>query len=399
MPDIYFNKDKNRQNGNKNGARPSNQGGQRNYQRRRYQPYEPQQQPRRPEQTNRVYHSASYNSRGTRPQQTPVRVRQPRQRHTGRTILCILLVLVILYMITAHILFGGIDYNGKYHRRNQYISSISLRQSPRVTNILLLGVDARQGETISRADTMMLLSLDRGHRQIKLTSFLRDSYVEIPDRGMNKLNASCSEGGVQLVIDTIEYNYHIKIDKYVVVDFQAFTALIDSLGGVDVPVTYREANYLNRTWYKWSLTGNPVHFDSGDSVHLDGEKALMFCRIRKLDSDVQRTRRQRLVMECVQKKLGEADTGALISAVRSFCKYLTTDISAEKLLHLAIQYGTRYKRYDTYSESIPASGTYHDEYTNAGDSLVFDIDENASILKDFVFNDAASRDSSFSLFS
>ena len=399
MPDIYFNKDKNRQNGNKNGARPSNQSGQRNYQRRRYQPYEPQQQPRRPEQTNRVYHSASYNSRGTRPQQTPVRVRQPRQRHTGRTILCILLVLVILYMITAHILFGGIDYNGKYHRRNQYISSISLRQSPRVTNILLLGVDARQGETISRADTMMLLSLDRGHRQIKLTSFLRDSYVEIPDRGMNKLNASCSEGGVQLVIDTIEYNYHIKIDKYVVVDFQAFTALIDSLGGVDVPVTYREANYLNRTWYKWSLTGNPVHFDSGDSVHLDGEKALMICRIRKLDSDVQRTRRQRLVMECVQKKLGEADTGALISAVRSFCKYLTTDISAEKLLHLAIQYGTRYKRYDTYSESIPASGTYHDEYTNAGDSLVFDIDENASILKDFVFNDAASRDSSFSLFS
>ena len=258
-------------------------------------------------------------------------------------------------------------------------------------NILLLGVDARPGETISRADTMMLVTIDKHHKEIKLTSFLRDSYVEIPGHGMNKLNASCSEGGIQLVIDTIEYNYRIKINNYAAVNFEAFEELIDALGGVDVPVTYREASYLNRTWYKWSLTGNQLHFDYGDKVHLNGEKALMFCRIRKLDSDIERTRRQRLVVSAVKDKMSGLSTMERLNAIRKCLPYVQTDLHSINLMNLAIGAGLRYKNYEILQKSVPESGLYRDEYTNAGSSLVFDIDVASDRLKDFVFGDGTEQ--------
>lgn len=376
MPDIYFNKNKNQP--------PEN---------RRPQQQPPRQQ-RPPRQEPPRYTGPQYKTQPNRPVE-PVSVKTPRQRHPFRVILIILLVLIILYIIVAHAMFGGIDYSRKDHKNNQYVSSLALKRSSSVKNILLLGVDARPGETISRADTMMLVSIDRSHKEIKLTSFLRDSYVEIPGHGMNKLNAACSEGGIQLVLDTIEYNYGFNINNYAAVNFQAFQELIDALGGVDVAVTQREASYLNRTWYKWSLTGKRIQFTSGPSVHMDGEHALMFCRIRKLDSDIERTRRQRLVISAVKDKLSKASLSDVLGAVRSCLPYVQTDLSSEGILWQALHAGS-YRKYEILQKTIPAVGTYHDQYTNAGDSLVFDINENASIVQDFIYRDGTSRsDSSF----
>ncbi len=380
MPDVYFNRDKNKNNKERGNKNPGN--GTSNA----YRPRNPRGEPPRfDNRGNGNYRQA--------PQQ-PQNVQPVKQRHPWRTFLIIVLVLVLLYVSVAQILFHGMDVNKKQHKRNQYISDLRLKSSPRVYNILLLGVDRRDNEEISRSDTMMLLSIDRAHREIKLSSFLRDSYVEIPDHGMNKLNAACTEGGVQLVIDTIEYNYQVKIDKYMAVDFKAFEAVIDSLGGVDVPVTVREANYLNRTWYKWSLSGNRIQFESGDSVHMDGEHALMFCRIRKLDSDVERTRRQRLVISAVKDKLTSASVGEILDAVQGALPYVETDLTPTRVLNLSVNAGLRYKNYDVYSKSFPASGTYRDASTNAGSSLVFDIDENATILQEFIYKDASDAESS-----
>ena len=390
MPDVYFNR--NRKNPPEEERPRYRNRGERPEQRTQYrqpQHREPQRSAPRPQYRQ----SGGYRNqppRGRGPQQ-PVAVRRKKQRHPIRNIFIILLVLFLIYAIIAHAIFGAIDYNGKVHRGNQYISSISLRKSPGVKNILLLGVDARPGETISRADTMMLVTIDKHHKEIKLTSFLRDSYVEIPGHGMNKLNASCSEGGIQLVIDTIEYNYRIKINNYAAVNFEAFEELIDALGGVDVPVTYREASYLNRTWYKWSLTGTQLHFDYGDKVHLNGEKALMFCRIRKLDSDIERTRRQRLVVSAVKDKMSGLSTMERLNAIRKCLPYVQTDLHSINLMNLAIGAGLRYKNYEILQKSVPESGLYRDEYTNAGSSLVFDIDVASDRLKDFVFGDGTEQ--------
>ncbi|MBQ9067131.1 MAG: LCP family protein [Clostridia bacterium] len=371
MPDVYFNKDKNRKNPSGRTAKNTPQS-------------RPSQGPqRRPAQAPPRH--APQDPYAGRPPQTPTGVKK--ERDPWKIFLIVVLVLVLIYVSIAHILFGGMNYDPKQHKHNNAIASIELKRSPMVRNILLLGSDAREGDTTFRSDTMMLISIDKSHKQYKLTSFLRDSYVEIPGHGKNKLNAACALGGIPLVINTLEYNYGVKINNYVCVDFQAFTALIDAIGGIDVPVTRTEANYLNRTWYKWTLTGNRLHFDSGDSVHLDGEQALMFARIRKLDSDIQRTRRQRLVMSAVQKKLSEADKVDLLKMVRSIMPYLQTDIGATRMMNLAIAAGTRYRNYEVVQKTIPVPGTYYDASTNAGDSLVFDIDRNAAILKDYLYHE------------
>ena len=281
------------------------------------------------------------------------------------------------------------DYEPGQHRGNQYVSSLSLKKSPFVTNILLLGVDNRAGEkNIQRADTMMLISIDRLSRKVKFTSFLRDSYVEIPGHGMNKLNAASALGGIQLTIDTIEYNYKININKYMEVDFTAFTGIIDALGGIEVPVTAREAAYLNSTWYKWSLTGNRIYFESGDAVHMDGEHALMFSRIRKLDSDVQRTRRQRLVVNAIKEKATKGSPMELAKMAWNILPYLRTDIGGMKTTNLAIGTLLFYRHFDILQTTAPRGDTWTDRsIPSVGSVVYFDINENANILKDYIYRD------------
>lgn len=305
----------------------------------------------------------------------------------GSAFLSVLLVFVLLYLAVSTVFLARMDYEPGQHKGNSHISSLQLSKSPLVTNILLLGVDNRENESgFQRADTMMLLSIDNKSRAIKITSFLRDSYVEIPGRGMNKLNAASALGGIQLTIDTIEYNYKIRIDKYMEVDFTAFTAIIDALGGVDVPVTVKEANYLNSTWYKWTLTGNRIQFESGDSVHMDGEHALMFSRIRKLDSDVQRTRRQRLVVDAIRKKAAEATPGELAKAAWDILPYLRTDMGGIKTTNLGLMSLLLYRHYDILQTTAPRGDTWTDQsIPNVGSVVYFDIDENAAILKNFIY--------------
>lgn len=317
------------------------------------------------------------------------RPRRGRGCGCGSAITSLLLVFVLLYLAMSTVFLARMDYEPGQHKSNSHISSFSLKKSPLITNILLLGVDNREGESgFQRADTMMLISIDNLHRKIKFTSFLRDSYVEIPGHGMNKLNAASSLGGIQLTIDTIEYNYKIKINKYMEVDFKAFTAIIDALGGVDVPVTAREASYLNSTWYKWSLTGNRIYFESGDSVHMDGEHALMFSRIRKLDSDVQRTRRQRLVVNSIRQKAADAKPSELAKAAWDILPYLRTDMGGIKTSNLALGSILLYRHYDILQTTAPRSDTWTDRsIPNVGSVVYFDVDQNATILKNFIYRD------------
>lgn len=335
-----------------------------------------------------------HNGRQQRPQgshrpqdpQKPPKRRKKKHRIL-KTILILVLIIILAIVGAGYSLLGKMEGDSSEKHVNQYISDDMLHSDKNVTNILLLGVDAREGETSSRSDTMMLISIDKNNKKIKLTSFLRDSYVEIPGHGYNKLNAACSKGGVSLVWDTIEYNYKIKIDNYMMVDFKAFEELIDAIGGVDVEVTEKEANYLNNTWAMWSLTGNPLHFDSGESVHLNGEEALMFCRIRKLDSDFYRTERQRRTIAAVKKSLMDSSPKELYDMANSVLPLIETDISSTEMMNLCLKGLFSYLKYDMASMGIPADGTWHSEKKSCGDSLVFDIDENARILQNYIYLD------------
>lgn len=295
----------------------------------------------------------------------------------------IAVILVIALICTALVegVLGKINYDEK--KTNSYVSASELQSSPKVKNILLLGVDARPDDEseASRADSMMLITLDREHGCIKLTSFLRDSWVYIPVKDkMQRLNAACTYGGYPGVVDTIEYNFGVEIDGYVVADFEMFKIMVDSIGGVEVEVSEKEAKEVTNHPGRY---GN-VKLDAG-TYKLTGEQALAYCRIRKIDTDWKRTERQRTVIQAIIKGVLASGPVGAYKAASGVAPYIQTDLSKGEIRQLALSalmcVGGGFDQ-----RSCPFEGTW--EYaTHSGASVIdLDTDENSRLLADYIYN-------------
>ncbi|MBR3808768.1 MAG: LCP family protein [Clostridia bacterium] len=206
--------------------------------------------------------------------------------------------------------------------------------SKNVVNVLLIGADSRQGTNTGNTDVMMLVSLNKKTKQIKLVSFMRDSYLYIEGKNNSycaKLNAAFSMGGPETLLKTIENNYKIEIDDFVMVNFESFKAIIEAMGGITVDVQKYEANYANNR-YKLSMP-------YGDGVTLDGEEALAFCRIRGCDADgdVSRTRRQRQVINAMINRVTNASVSDLNKYLNAFLPYVYTGFSKSEVLSLGMK--------------------------------------------------------------
>lgn len=208
--------------------------------------------------------------------------------------------------------------------------------SRNVLNVLLCGVDSSTGTASSgRADAIMLVSINKKTQKITLTSFFRDSYIymDIPQQSggtkgrYEKINAAYSLGGPATLIDTIEKNFKIEIDEYIAVDFASFKKLIDALGGVTVDVEYNEAMFIRRT-------SSHKSFPYGDDVKLKGSEALIYSRIRKLDSDVNRTERQRKVIKGLMASAKSASSGQLVNAYKQTAQYIRTGYNQSEIISL-----------------------------------------------------------------
>lgn len=210
-----------------------------------------------------------------------------------------------------------------------------LYSSKNVINLLLLGLDSEDAlENGGRSDSMILVSLNKKTNQINMISFFRDAWCYTNAGGydtFNKMNASYYYGGPSGVIDTIEKNYKIDIDYYVAVDFSSFVDIIDALGGLKVEVQQYEAEYINAT------TRHTI--DYGEEVTLSGAEALVFARIRQsdYDSDVSRTRRQRLVITSLINSVKGASIGQLNDALDLLFQYVKTDLTKMQIISYATQ--------------------------------------------------------------
>lgn len=299
-----------------------------------------------------------------------------------RPIKLIALVLVAIIILTPAFIFvfaSASGYTRNDLQKNEYISSSELKSSSSVSNILLLGVDG-DADSSSRSDSMILVSLDYKHKKIKLTSFLRDSWVYNPlKEKKTKLNAACTYGGPQLVIDTIEYNFGVDIDHYVMVDFEMFTNIIDSLGGVDVEVTEKEAKFINKT------TRHTV--DHGESVHLNGAEALVYCRIRKLDTDFMRTYRQRKVITALIGQARSAGVGKIISTMKDVFPLIQTDMSAAEITGLAFKGGYSVLTFDIEQNRVPTDDHMYPDTINGQWVEVVDTEATKDYLCEFIYTD------------
>ena len=204
--------------------------------------------------------------------------------------------------------------------------------SKNVINVLLVGAD--KGTNSGNTDVMMLISLNKKTKQLKLVSFFRDSYLYIDSpKGSycSKLNAAFSMGGPECLMQTIENNYKIEIDNYVMVNFESFVEIIDAMGGITVDVKKYEADY---NYKKFKVT-----LPYGEDVTLNGEQALCFCRIRGCDADgdVSRTRRQRQVIESIIDRVKTASVGDLNTYIDILLPYVDTGYAKTQILSLGVQ--------------------------------------------------------------
>lgn len=355
------------------------------------QPVQRQAPPRQPFRQPQPY-PAQQQHRQTQQKQQPAPLPKKKQgKETEKkkhTLLKALIITPLVLMLTVGIILGAvavgmiskIDYNQVDLEQNKYINSAELHSSKDVINILFVGIDDDEGGN-SRSDSMMLVSVDKKHKKIKLASFLRDSWVELPMKGKKaKLNAAYSANGIQGAVDTIEYNFRVDIDHYVMVDFEMFTKIIDAVGGVEVEVTEKEAKFIRQTTRFKNM-------QSGEKVRLNGAEALVYCRIRKLDSDYMRTYRQRKVISALIEQAKSADIKTLIDAMYEVFPLLQTDLSKTEVLSVGAQAGYGLLSYEIEQTRVPIEEHMSVDTINGQWVEVLDLEKVREYIYDFLYTD------------
>lgn len=260
-----------------------------------------------------------------------------------------------------------------------------------IINILLIGTDSRTNEVKSRSDTMMLVSVNKKTEEITLTSFARDIYTYIPALGYsNRLNVPCAVGGPTMLLDTMKQVFGIEIDGYIMVNFFSFIDVVDALGGVDVELREAEIEYLNKNLNtqnellgKSQLTDHLGYGTSG-MVHLNGNQALAYARIRQLDGDTMRTARQRSVITALINKAKGLSLQELNNLAKLVLPMVTTNLTQTECMSMLVN-ALEYFSYDIQTLSIPqASSSY---LTMIDGMSVFYVDFYAEklILKEEIF--------------
>lgn len=173
-------------------------------------------------------------------------------------------------------------------------------------NLALFAVDRRQDGDKANSDVIMVISVDKQSGKVKMSSIMRDTYVNIAGHGMDKINAAYAIGGPQLAIKTINQNFDMDIQDYVNVDFYTAAKIIDALGGVNVNVKQAELSFLNNYLDELAIYEKipAVHVDNAGIQKLNGRQAVAYTRIRGVgNGDYERTERQRSVLVALFEKM------------------------------------------------------------------------------------------------
>jgi LCP family protein required for cell wall assembly len=217
---------------------------------------------------------------------------------------------------------------------------------PQPTTILLMGSDRRAGDgTVGRTDSLHLLSIDPDHEGVGVLSLPRDLYVNIPDKGRDRINlvfaygsVGGQQGGADLLRETFLDNFGVRLDHYLYIDFSVFVTLIDRIGGIDVVVPYT----IDDPLYPDDGFGYDPFFLEAGPQHLDGEATLKYVRSRHETNDFYRARRQQQVMLAVRDRVLNFNLlPSLIPQVPSLWKTLgtgyKTDLTPEQVVDLALK--------------------------------------------------------------
>ena len=311
-----------------------------------------------------------------------------RRRIRGRICWC---MLILVSAIGGHLVgklhaevnqvLNKINRNAVTDLSSVKVNESQLQKDKSIINVLLVGSDKRvDWSEAGRSDSTMIGTLDMKNKRLKITSLMRDMYIAIPEHGENKFNAAYSYGGIPLLYQTIAQNFDLKIDAYVVVDFDAFVKVINTIGGVKIELTDDEQEYLTTAYKK----GSVLKLKKGVN-NMNGAQALAYCRIRQ-DSkgDFGRTERQRKVIQSIFNKAKKMSYSQLVDLASELMPYISTDLTNDEILSYMtsiIMLGTT----EIDQMRIPIDQSYKNTRIGTKAVLIPDLEVNKQALQEFIF--------------
>lgn len=242
------------------------------------------------------------------------------------------IILLIIILIIAGVIAGGawyvgdklgkIDYDNELKADDIEVNSGIEEKLSKYRNIALFGLDSRTNSLDdSRSDCIMIVSINQETKEVKLISVYRDTYLQLTNRSLDKITHAYAYGGAKLALSTLNTNLDLNITEYVTVNFETVKTVVDAVGGIKMTVTSAEANSI-------------PNISSAGTYNLNGEQALAYARIRKIDTDYKRTERMRDVLTAVFNKVKKMDVGTINSLMDIVLPHVRTNISSGEILSL-----------------------------------------------------------------
>lgn len=257
-----------------------------------------------------------------------------------------------------------------------------------VTNIALFGLDTRQHNDVGRSDAMIIVSIDRAHDKIKLTSLARDSYVKVDGHGQTKLTHAWAYGKANLAVKTINQNYGMNITDYAYVNFYEFVDLIDYIGGVDIELNADELRIANE-YYAPELNSLGIKcppIPGTGLQHLSGAQALAYSRNRYTGSDIDRGNRQKNVLQAAYEQMKKTPITKYPGVIGKILDMVHTNLTNGEMLSIATWALSKNPSMEMLSLPTPAckpnGGNWGD---GSGWVYRYDLDIATAVLHDFIY--------------
>ena len=256
-------------------------------------------------------------------------------------------------------------------------SERDIKEYKMIENILLIGLDGTNDKFPKRSDTMIILTIDKLNKSLKLTSLARDTLVKIPGRGEEKLTHAYAYGQEELLMQTINENFDLDIKDYAVVNFKSFIDIVDIIGGVDINVNEKEIHHLNEV-IKECYGVN--HEDTKNIEYITSSGN------HNLNTIYKRDERQRLILTNIAHKLSDVSISKYPQIAKSILRHIKVNIAFNKIIDLAF-IAHELASYDISQLEFPIS-EYREEgrIGEKGTYVVkWDKNKNIELLHQFIY--------------
>ncbi len=319
----------------------------------------------------------------------PAKKRRKRKTHKVRNTIIVLLCVVI----SAVAGFYGYAYKTLNKMAVTPLEEndlgIETAEYGEVRNIALLGIDSRQDNDIGRSDAIVVLTVDKKHKKLKLTSIARDTYVSIDGHSKDKLTHAYAYGKSQLAVKTLNQNFDLEITDYVTMNFFELANVIDYIGGVTVDVDEKERIELNKNIFpemRGGLGRDCPDLTVSGLQTLNGPQAVCYARIRHIDSDIERGNRQKEVLMAMFTKVKSMNPLKLPTVAEMILEECTTSLNANDIISLgtwAIINSPEFEQLSIPNDNIPSSG----KRINGAWCFVYDLELAKREIHDFIFEE------------